>query len=147
MTLKTFVCTVLFAAVSAQGEQLILSGYEISFSDGCSIVLSLNGTIREVILPAGDIKRSSSNQIKNVGSAEIKPDSNGNIKRVGIADVKRDPDGNIKSVGGVEIKRGPDGAITRIGGAEIKLDSSGKIKSVNDNGESVKPVFAVTENN
>jgi len=143
MSTKILICTLILSAMSTQAEQLTLSGYEISFSDGCSIALSPNGTIRDVILPAGDIQRDSSQQPKNVGSAEIKYDSTGKIKSLGRADIKRDPDGKIKSVGGVEIKRDSVGNIKSIGGAEIKRHSSGKIRSVYANGKSVKPLFSV----
>lgn len=159
MSTKTLICTLILSAMSTQAEQLTLSGYEISFSDGCSIALSTNGTIRDFILPAGDIQRDSPQQPKDVGATEIKDDSPGKIKSVGGADIKRDPEGNIKSVGradikrdqegkinsvgGVVIKRDSIGNITSIGGAEIKRHSSGKIRSVYANGETVKPLFSV----
>jgi len=161
MSTKTLICTLILSAMSTQADQLTLSGYEISFSDGCSIALSTNGTIRAVILPAGDIQRDSSQQPKDAGATEIKDDSAGKINSVGGADIKRDPEGKIKSVGradikrdlegklksvgGVEIKRDSVGNITSIGGAEIRRDSSGKIKSVYANGESVKPLFSVEQ--
>jgi hypothetical protein len=124
-------------------EYLYISGFEISFLDDCSVTITLDGYIKEITFPPGDIKRDSSDLLKNVGNAEVKRHSSGKLKNFGRSYIQRDSKGRATNIGGVEIKRDSEDRIKSIGGAEIKRDSSGNIRSIYDNNAPVRPIFSV----
>ena len=99
MTKKIIILALVLGAISAKAETLEIDGFAISFSDGCQIILSLDGDIKRVTMPDGDIKLDSSGKIKSVGGAIIKRDSSEVIIKVGGAKIERDKSGTITGIG------------------------------------------------
>lgn len=141
MTKKIIILLLALGAILAKAESLEIDGFVITTSDGCQIVLSLDGEMTNVTMPSGKIKLDSSEKIESVGGADIKRDSSGKIKSVGSAVIKRDESGKIKSIDNAEIKRDSSGAITEVKSTKIERDSSGKI--IGTKGSGVRLAFKV----
>lgn len=141
MTKKIIILLFALGAINATAETLEVDGFVITTSDGCQIVLSLDGHMTSVTMPNGKIKLDSSGKIDNVGGAEIKRDSSGKITSVGSAEIKQDSSGKILSVDNADIKRDESGRITEVKSTKIERDESGKITGTDGSG--VRIIFKV----
>jgi hypothetical protein len=133
----------ILVAISAQAETLEIDGFVVICPDGCQVMLSLDGEIRRVTMPDGNIRLDTVGRIESVGGAVIKRDEVGRIMSIGSAVIKRDEAGQIISVGGAVIKRDKSGQLSSVGGAVIKRDESGTITGLGDSGESVRATFKI----
>ena len=77
MTKKIIILLLALGAINAKAETLEVDGFVITTSDGCQIVLSLDGDMKSVTMPSGKIKLDSTGKIASVGGADIKRESSG----------------------------------------------------------------------
>lgn len=122
------------------GAELKFEGIAIKVSDDCSVHLTLQGKLTDVVCKSGVIERhEKTGRIIKVGSTVIRYSKAGEVSHVGTAPIKRDSEDRITRVGVTNISR-KNGAITRIGSATIKRDKLGNIVDLYGDSK-VRPVF------
>ncbi|HEY5652827.1 MAG TPA: hypothetical protein VIR63_00450 [Pontiella sp.] len=143
MTKKIIIFLLALGAISAKAETLEIDGFVITTSDGCQIVLSLDGEMTSVIMPNGKIKRDESGIIESVGGADLKRNDAGKIESVGSAVIERDESGKIVSVDNAPISRDSSEVITEVKSTKIERNDAGEITGTD--GLGVRALFKVSD--